>query len=107
MIARNVERTTFLVASEGDIDVLLETLDSREVHTNGAEARCQVRVDLVDGLTIEPGFNHPGVVGISEADQGHSDGRTLDHPRLIAPCLEDPLAVDRCLQSTPVSPAPN
>ena len=48
------------------------------------------------------------ILRLREAHQRHAaHRRPIDHPRLVAPCLEDGTAFDGSLQRPPVRPAPD
>ena len=85
LVARDVERTALRVTHERYAGVLRK-MTSR-----------QVSVDLIDGLTVEARAGHGLVAGAREADQRHAHGCAVDHPRLVAPRLDDPPRVSRRL----------
>ena len=65
-------------------------MDTRQVDASAAAPRRQVRVDLVDGLVVEPSASHGPDAGTRKADQRHPYGRSVNHPGLVTPRLEDP-----------------
>ena len=53
----------------GDARVLRKTTDTRQIDANIATPRCQIGIDLIDGLAIEPNSSHGLVSGTREANQ--------------------------------------
>ena len=98
LITRNIEGTTLRVAHERHFGVLWKTLYSRQVEAGAAAPWRQVCVDLIDGLAIEPSPRNGLVVGVRDANQRHTHGRAVDHPRLVTPCIEDAPRLGRSLQ---------
>jgi len=95
LIARDVEGATFGVAHERHASVLTKTACLREVDADTVTSRCQVCVDLVSQLAVEPCAGNGFVARRREADEGYPHGCSVDHPRFVAPRVEDPQVV-RC-----------
>ena len=114
-IARNVERAALRIAHERGAGVRRQAPDTSEVDAGAAAARRQIGEDLVHGPAVEPRrpptrrrrpARRIGLVAAGrEADHRHPHRRPVDHPRFVAPRLEDPPAADRRLQRPPVRAA--
>ena len=60
-----------------------------QVETHFAPAGSQVRVYFIHGLAVEAEVRRDSAVRRREAHQRDADGSTIDHPRLVAPRVED------------------
>ena len=66
----------------------------------GEAPRRKIGVDVVRRLAVEPTLRREFVVRLRETHQRDAHGRIIDHPRLVAPGVEDRAAAGRPLQST-------
>ena len=103
----HVEGAALGVAHERHAQVPVEPLRPGEIHPGPAPARGQVGVDLVHGPSVEPPFPPRLVVRPGEAHERNPHRRPVDHPRLVAPRLEDGMVPGRGLQRPPVRTAPD
>ena len=106
-VARNVERTALGVAHECHACVPGEAPRLRQIDAGPAAPRRKIGVDVVHRLAVEPTLRREFVVRLRETHQRDAHGRLIDHPRLVAPGVEDRPAVGCPFQRTAVRPTPD
>ena len=79
----------------------------RQIDAGPAASRRKIGVDVVRRLAVEPTLRREFVVRLRETHQRDAHGRAIDHPRLVAPGVEDRAAAGRPLQSTAVRSTPD